>query len=124
MLSSEKLTPSTMEPLIQSELESRIKMLLAGIAACTLKYNEHASSAKGDLDEAKELVKSMCNEYGMGNSLLPIEHEQELIVQRLYDETTELIKRLSSSIIKIELVLMERESISKEEVKKYINEVL
>lgn len=124
MLSSEKLTPSTMEPLIQSELEARVKMLLAGIVACTLKYNEHASSAKGDLDEAKELVKSMCQEYGMGNSLLPIEHEQELIIQRLYDETTELVKRLSASIVKIELVLMERESISKEEVKKYINEVL
>jgi ATP-dependent Zn protease len=56
LLSNEKLTPSTDEPLIKHELESRVKMLLAGIVACNIKYNEHASSAKGDLDEAKEIV--------------------------------------------------------------------
>ena len=124
MLSNEKLTPSTNEPLIKHELESRIKMLLGGIVACSIKYNEHASSAKGDLDEAKELVKSMCVEYGMGNSLLPIEHEEELIIQRLYEETKSLLKKLSKPITEVEVVLYERESISKVDVLKYINAVL
>jgi len=124
MLSNEKLTPSTNDPLIKHELEARVKMLLGGIVACSLKYKEHASSAKGDLDEAKELVKSMCTDYGMGNSLLPAEHEEELIISRLYEESLSLLKKLSKPMEKVELVLSERESISKMEVLKYINEVI
>ncbi|HIP02698.1 MAG TPA: AAA family ATPase [Campylobacterales bacterium] len=123
MLSNEKLTPAIDEPLIKQELESRIKMLLSGIAACDIKYNEHASSAKGDLDEAKELVAKMCREYGMCSSLLPDEKEQELLLKRLYEESTLLLESLLDVLKKIENVLLERESISKNEVKKYLNEV-
>jgi len=123
MLSNEKLTPAIDEPLMKQELESRIKMLLSGIAACDIKYNEHASSAKGDLDEAKELVAKMCREYGMCSSLLPDEKEQELLLKRLYEESTLLLESLVDVLQKIENVLLERESISKNEVKKYLNEV-
>ncbi len=124
MLSNEKLTPTTDDPFIKQELESRIKMLLAGMVACEIKYNEHASSAKDDLTEAKELVKSMCEEYGMCSSLLPKEEEQEIILKRLYGECKTLLERLRVAVQNIESVLYERESITKDEVKKYINEVL
>jgi len=124
MLSNEKLTPTTDDPYIKQELESRIKMLLAGMVACEIKYNEHASSAKDDLTEAKELVKSMCEEYGMCSSLLPKEEEQEIILKRLYGECKTLLERLRVAVQNIESVLYERESITKDEVKKYINEVL
>ncbi|UCN01420.1 AAA family ATPase [Sulfurimonas sp. SWIR-19] len=123
MLSNEKLTPATDEPFIKQELESRVKMLLAGIAACDIKYNEHASSAKDDLDEAKKLVKKMCEEYGMCSSLLPDEKEQELLLKRLYEESSVLLESLLKVLEKIEYVLLERESISKTEVKEYLNEV-
>ncbi|QOP43483.1 AAA family ATPase [Sulfurimonas sediminis] len=123
MLSNEKLTPATDEPFIKQELESRVKMLLAGIAACDIKYNEHASSAKDDLDEAKKLVKKMCEEYGMCSSLLPDKKEQELLLKRLYEESRALLESLLKVLEKIEYVLLERESISKTEVKEYLNEV-
>ena len=87
MLSSEKLTPATNEPLIKHEIESRIKMLLSGIVACDISYGEHTSSAKGDLDEAKELLQKMLNEYGMGSSLIAHEREEEVLVQRLFEES-------------------------------------
>ncbi len=124
MLSNEKLTPTTDEPFIKQELESRIKMLLAGMVACEIKYKEHASSAKDDLYEAKELVKNMCEDYGMGSSLLPSEQEQEVIIKRLYAECKTLLERLFKVIESVESILYERESITKDEVKKYINEVL
>lgn len=124
MLSSEKLTPSTNEPMIQYELESRVKMLLAGMVACEIKFGEHASSAKGDLDEAKELIANMLNEYGMGSSLIKTDNEDELVMDRLYDECKELINAMSEVMEKVEKVLHERESISKDEVLKYINEVV
>ncbi len=124
LLSNEKLTPSTDEPLIKHELESRVKMLLAGIVACNIKYNEHASSAKGDLDEAKEIVEKMIQEYGMGSSLIPTEHEKEILMKKLYDETRNLLESLQSVMKYVEEVLNERESITKADVKKKLDEVL
>jgi len=124
MLSNEKLTPSTNEPQIKKELESRLQMLLAGIVACDIKYNEHSSSAKGDLDEAKELVKSMCEDYGMGDSLISSVDEQELIIKRVFSECRTLLKSMPEVIQNVEKVLYARESITKLEVKRYIDAVL
>jgi len=124
MLSNEKLTPTTNDSLIKHEIELRIKMHLAGLVACSIKYNEHSSSAKSDLDEAKAFIKKMIDEYGMGTSLIPTQHEEELIMNRLYDETKMLLKSMPSVIQNVETVLYERESITKIEVKKYLDEIL
>lgn len=124
LLSNEKLTPATDEPLIKYELESRVKMLLAGIVACDIKYNEHASSAKGDLDEAKEIVEKMINDYGMGSSLIANEHEKEILMKKLYDETRNLLESLQSVMKNVEDVLSEKESITKVDVKKRLDEIL
>jgi len=123
MLSNEKLTPATDEPFIQKELEARVKMLLAGTVACDLKYLEHASSVKSDLDEAKEITLKMCREFGMGSSLIGDEEEQVVLLNRLYEESKVLLEGLKTVLQNIEAVLLERESITKEEVKKYINEI-
>jgi len=124
MLSNEKLTPVTDEPFIKQELEARVKMLIAGSVACDMKYKEHASSAKKDLDEAKDLTKKMIVEYGMGSALICDIKEQELLLQRLYDETKLLLESLPSVIKHVELILQERESITKQEVKEYLDAVL
>ena len=123
MLSNEKLTPSTDEPLIKHEIESRIKMLLSGIVACDISYGEHTSNAKGDLDEAKELIEKMLNEYGMGSSLIAHEREEEVLVQRLFEETKTLIESMDVAMDRVQQVLYERESITKAEIKKYIDEI-
>ena len=124
MLSNEKLTPTINEALIQHELEAHVKMLLAGVVACQIRYDEHASNAKDDLDEAKELVSSMLNDYGMGRSLMISQNEKEILMNRLYKESKELIDSLKPVMIKVELVLHERESITKNEVQKFIDELL
>ena len=124
MLSNERLTPTTDDALIKHEIEARVKMLLSGMVACGIKFDEHASSAKGDLDEAKELIESMLNDYGMGESIIGVNSEQEVLIKRLFDETKLLLESMQDVMQKIETVLYERESISKDEVKKYIDEVL
>jgi len=124
MLSNEKLTPTTNEPLIKHELESRVKMLLAGMVACGIRFDEHASSAKDDLDEAKELIQRMLTEYGMGKSLIKAKDEEIILINRLYFECKELINSMRKVMQKVEVVLHERESITKSEVRKYIDEVL
>ena len=124
MLSSDKLTPQTDEPLIQKEIEARVKMLLAGVVACDIQYGEHSSSAKTDLREAKELVKNMCQEYGMGSKLLVSLSEEEEIMHTMFDECKELLTALEGATVKVQKVLFERESITKEEVKTYIDAIL
>jgi len=124
MLSNEKLTPSTGEPLIKHEIESRIKVFLAGMAACDIKYGEHASSSKVDLDEAKEHIDRMINDYGMGSSLLANEEEKEILMKRLYAEIKLLLESMTKVCENVEAVLFERESITKSDVKKLIDAVL
>lgn len=124
ILSNEHLTPTTDEPFIKQELEFRVKMLLAGMAASHIKYSEHSSNAKGDLSDAKKIVEQMCKEYGMASSLLPSEQEQEQMLKRLYGECTTLLSSLSDAIERVEAVLLERESISKSEVSKFLDAVL
>lgn len=124
MLSNEKLTPTTDEPLIKHELESRVKMLLAGVGACEIKYGEHASSAKPDLDEAKELVEKMLKEYGMGETLISCDEQNEILISKLYKETKILIEKMSDAMVEVEEILSERESITKSDVKEAIDAVL
>ena len=124
MLSNETLTPTINEALIKHELESHVKMLLAGMVACNIAYSEHSSNAKKDLDEAKDLITKMLKEYGMGTTLMISQNEEEMLMNRLYTESEELIISMQVVMAKVEKVLYERESITKNEVKKYIDEVL
>lgn len=120
LLSNEKLTPQSEEPLLKYELESRLKVLLAGIAACQLSFNEHMSSARSDLDEAKELAKKMTNEYGMGDEIFLSSTQDVVLLNRLFNETKKLLSSLDNvmNIVKDELRVYE--SISKEFIKKLI----
>ena len=124
VLSNEHLTPASNDPFIKQELEFRVKMLLAGMVASHIRFGEHSNSAKVDLDDAKKLVKEMCDEYGMGSSLLPAEGEQELMLKRYYEECTTLLQSLGAVMLKVEAILLERESVSKSEISSLLDEVL
>lgn len=124
LLSSDKLTPSTNEPLLQSEIQNRIMMLLAGLVACDVKYGEHASSVEGDLSEAKELVVSMLTRYGMGEELIQTKEESTEALQRLYDETSKLLDSLDRVVSEVELSFAQKESADREFVAKLIDDLL
>ncbi|QFR49215.1 AAA family ATPase [Sulfurimonas lithotrophica] len=124
ILSNERLTPATDEPFIKHELENRVKMLLAGTVACSMRYSEHSSSAKQDLDEAKELVEKMINEYCMGENIYASDNEKETTMNKLYENVSKLLSSLSSVMQRVEGDLNEFESISKRKVKEYLDEIL
>ena len=124
MLSNEKLTPASDEPLIQEELEAQVKMLLSGMVACHIRFKEHSSSAKNDLEEAKSIVSKMCQEYGMGSSLLPDTKEEKIILEKIYKDAESLLSSMQSVLQSVELTLLERESITKNEVKVLLDEIL
>jgi len=51
--------------LTQSELESRIQVLLAGTVAEELTFSDVSTGAQNDLQRATEIARSMVTEYGM-----------------------------------------------------------
>ena len=57
------------ELLTQSELQSRIAVLLGGIAAEQLIYNETSTGAQNDLQRATDLARRMVTEFGMSPRL-------------------------------------------------------
>lgn len=120
MLSNEKLLPVSNDAFLQQDLEAQVKMHLSGLVTCDLKYKQHASSAKQDLDEAKEIVKKMCREYGMSHSIITNEEEEKRMFQRLYDETYTFLESNIELLEELEKVLYERESITKNEIKIFL----
>ncbi|HEX5623774.1 MAG TPA: ATP-dependent metallopeptidase FtsH/Yme1/Tma family protein, partial [Sulfuricurvum sp.] len=123
-LSNESITPPSAEPLLKHEIESQIRIHLAGIAACDLRFGEHASNASHDVAAARELVHSMIFEYGMGPSLIPSEQDCIDVIDRLYTEIKTLLEQYGHSVDKLENILNEYEQISKALAKETMNDVL
>lgn len=123
-LSNDTITPPVSEPLLKHEIEAHVRIHLAGIVACELRFGEHASNASHDLAEAKILVESMINEYGMGSSLIPSSEDSSALLNRLYEETRILVEHHEKSIDKLEAILSEYEHISKALAKETIRDIL
>ena len=116
MLSSETIKPQMDAPMIKSEIEARIKVLLAGMAGCDLHFDEHATNVHNDLKQAKQLALEMVTLYGMGASVVGSSNEDVVILDSLYKETKSQLSQFESVIVVIEAVLMEKESITKEHI--------
>jgi ATP-dependent metalloprotease FtsH len=123
-LSNDSITPPSAEPLLKHEIESQIRIHLAGIAACDLRFGEHASNASHDVAAARELAHNMIYEYGMGTSLLTAESDCSALIDRLYTEIKTILDRHTISVDKLENILSEYEQISKALAKETMNDVL
>ncbi len=125
LLANERLTPpSSHETLLQSELEKRAKMLLAGVVQTDMKYHEHLTTVASDIEELKNIIHDMVHKYGMGSLLFAKEDEEQKILERLYSETQTLLELLATTVARVEEKLAQNESISKDEVQKILDEVL
>ncbi len=123
-LSSDTMQPPISQPLLQHEITARIQMYLAGVAASNLTFSEHASNCASDISEARKLVDDMIEKYAMGDSLVANESEKAKLLDTLYDKTKKLLSTKDEILERIENILMQYESISKELVKKSISEIL
>lgn len=122
-LTHELTLPSLLEPWLKNELEAHVRVALSGIAACQLRFGEHASNGAHDLAHAKTLVETMIYTYGMGESLSASVQEVENLLNRLYQEILFLMERHEKSLTKLEEILSEYEYISKALAKETLREV-
>ncbi|MDP3464244.1 MAG: AAA family ATPase [Sulfuricurvum sp.] len=123
-LSNESITPPTAEPLLKHEIEAHVRIHLSGLIACELRFGEHSSNASHDLFVARELVRMMINEYGMGGSLIPSQGDVSGLINRLYEETQILLERYEKSVDKLDEILSEYEQISKALAKETMHDIL
>jgi ATP-dependent metalloprotease FtsH len=116
--------PTLSEPWLKNEIEAQVRVALSGIAACQLRFGEHASNGAQDLAHAKTLAETMIYKYGMGESFSASSQEVDNLFNRLYQEIYYLLERHEKSLTKLEEILNEYEYISNALAKETIREIL
>jgi len=114
---------------IEAEIESKtsmlskIKVYLAGGVATKIKYNEKFTNSTQDLKRAISLAQAMVENYGMGDSILPVQNDIEKILNDAYSDVEKFLQGMERPLDKISQILYNQESISKEEMKSFMHEV-
>ncbi len=106
----------------KTQMMSKIKVYLAGLAVSNMMYNETFSNVKDDLNKARELAGIMVEQYGMGDTLLISANDVNQILETALKEVKDFLDDMSDTLQTIKERILENESISKVELKSLINE--
>ena len=117
-------------------LKNKIKVSLGGRAAEEIIFGKDkiSTGAVGDISQSTDIALKMITEYGMGETLgliklssvgslyssygNPVIEECKNLVNKLYEETLELLKENRDSLDKIALQLLEKETLYEDELNK------
>lgn len=123
-LMSDGLKDVDREIVSKSELFNKIKVFLAGPAALELKYNERFSNNREDLMKARMIALEMVEQYGMGDRLMGDHSDALQILQEAMDDMKSFIGGLNGALGRVETVLLEHETITREELKEQLGDFL
>jgi len=133
----------------RSELLDDITVLLGGRAAETLNFGEVTTGAHNDLERATAVARAMVMEYGMSEHLGPrvlgrrqsqvflgrdimedrdyseetavrIDNEVQQLIEKCFARAKETLGKYQKQAEQIAIVLLEKESLSSEEVRKLL----
>lgn len=107
----------------KTQMLSKIKVYLAGIAATKIKYNETFSNSTDDLLRAREIAKNMTELYGMGKQLVPHHEDVAMILAEASKEVENFLEGMGKPLDLISEKLFEKESITKAELKEIVDEI-
>ncbi|NCD11623.1 MAG: ATP-dependent metallopeptidase FtsH/Yme1/Tma family protein, partial [Epsilonproteobacteria bacterium] len=108
----------------KTQMQSKIKVYLAGMVAMKLKYNEKFTNATEDINRATKIAKEMVELYAMGEKLLPYESDILQILENAHSELEHFLENMNTPLEKIAQELCEHESISRMRLKAIIDDVL
>jgi len=115
-------------------LKNKIKVSLGGRAAEEIIFGKDkiSTGAEGDISQTTDIALKMLTEYGMGKTLgliklssvgslyssygNPVIEECKDLVNKLYEETLELLKENRASLDKIALELLDKETLYEDEL--------
>ncbi len=120
---NDRLKDLDMEIESKTQMFSKIKVYLAGIAITKIKYNETFSNSTDDLLRAREIAKNMSELYGMGKGLVPYPDDVAMILNEAKDEVEKFLLGMNAPLEEIAKKLFEDESISKTQIKTIVDEI-
>lgn len=138
--------------LTKSQLLARIKVLLGGRIAEEIVFGDITTGAQNDLQKATDLLRKMVTQFGMSDKLGPmtfgqghehiflgrdyghvrdyseevatqIDSEMKRIINQLYEDCKKLLTDKRKHMEAITQVLLEKETIDKEEFKEIVEKV-
>lgn len=118
------LRPYDVDLVTKHKLLSYIKVMLSGMAICEIHYGEHSTNVADDLKEAKKIIELILQTYGMGDQIIASAKDNAHLINRLYAETKEFLSGMQTQILALQEVMIEKEHITKDEIKKVMDEVL
>ncbi len=108
----------------RSQMLSKIKLYLAGMIATNIFYEETFSNASEDVKKAKILSHDMVERYAMGEGIMPSQIDSANILDEAIEDVETFLFKMKDAVKAIEKVLLEKESISKNELKSVVDEFL
>ncbi len=112
------------EIISKTQMLAKIKLYLSGMIATQLFYEEYFSNASEDIAKAKLLASEMVERYGMGEGLFPAPIDSANILDEAIEDVEAVLYKMKGTLESISSILVEEESISKEEIKRLIDDVL
>jgi ATP-dependent metalloprotease FtsH len=107
----------------KSEIITKIKVALAGIAASKIYFNETYSNSSEDLNKARQLAGEMVEKYAMGDRLLPTAGDVEAILSFCLNEVSEFLEGMKKSLDLLISTLIEEETLTKENIREILSKI-
>lgn len=108
----------------KTQMLSKLKVYLSGFVASELFYNETYTNAAIDLKKAKIIADEMVQQYGMGDGILPTGIDSANLIDDAIEDVEQFLVRTKNAIVKLESLLLENESVSRDELKRVVGEFL
>ncbi len=115
---------------VESEIESKTQMLskmkvyLSGFVALKLFYNEVYTNSIDDLAKAKQVAEDMINRYGMGKRVVPSVEDRVVLIDDVLAEVEKFLENMKEPIQVVKKILIQKESITKDELKRVVSDFL
>lgn len=85
----------------KTDIQNKLKIMLAGAAALKIYKNDTFTNGNEDLRNATILAQKMVYEYAMGDSLIPSQEDGSKILCESFDEVSELLKSMQNQLSEI-----------------------
>ena len=108
----------------KTQMLSKLKVYLSGFVASELFYQETFSNASVDLKKAKMIAEDMVQHYGMGDGILASPIDSANLIDEAIEDVEQFLARTKDAVLKLESLLLEKESVTRQELKKVVSEFL
>jgi ATP-dependent Zn protease len=108
----------------KTQMLSKLKVYLSGFVASELFYQETYSNAAIDLKKAKMIADDMVQHYGMGDGILASSIDSANLIDEAIEDVEQFLARTKGAVLKLESLLLENESVTRQELQKVVGEFL